>query len=299
MLPKSKQSVITTTSNQNIEAAKKSALQADIERQARLDAEEREKLRKGGGGGGGGAIITRGGGVKFGSAQEIQSSFIAQNYRSGVRADITKQIMQANTYSDNAATANLAATAAANGAAENTNLIGNNMANNLVKAMLNPTQMLNANLAGNTARMKNILDDFNNPIPRFLEGAISVLASTKLLKSKEELRTETEDSNEDDMEEKEELVESAMDKLTKLFPILHAMNDTDYNGNGVFQSIKIRTSKIVKFIFNREKKRNAKASRKDINKLKKLIKKNLDKSQELKENTSKLKKSGFFANAAA
>ena len=207
--------------------------------------------------------------------------------------------MQANTYSDNAATANLAATAAANGAAENADPQGNNMANNLVKAMLNPGQMINANVAGNAAGTKNVLDDFNNPIPRFIEGAISVLASTKLLKSEEEERAETENSNEDDMEEKEELVESAIDKLTKLFPILQAMNDTDYHGNGVFQSIKIRTSKIIKFIFNREKKRDPEASRKDIDKLKKLIKKNLDKSKKLKENTRKLRKAGFFAEASA
>ena len=192
----------------------------------------------------------------------------------------------------------LAETAASNGeeanAAPNPNA---SMGNSLAKSIMNPAAFRDA-FVGNAVNNKTILDDFNNPIPKFIEGAVSVLASTKVLKSEEEKRKENEKSNEDETEEKEELVESAIDKLTKLFPILQAKNDTDYNGNGVFQSIRIRTSKIVKFIFNREKRRNPDASRKDVERLKKLITKNLENSQKLKESTRKLRKAGFFSSKA-
>ena len=104
MLPNSKQNIVSTSARQNIDAAKKASQAESQRKQAIEDALEKEKRRKGGGGGGG-APVVRGGGVRYGGAEEIQSSFIAQNYRAGERADATKQIMQANTYADNGATA--------------------------------------------------------------------------------------------------------------------------------------------------------------------------------------------------
>ena len=290
MLSNSRRNISASRPLKNYGAAQKSA-QAESDRiRAIEDAIEKERRLKGGGGGGGG-VITKGGGSRYGSASEIQSSFIAQNYRAGQRADTTKQIMQANTFSDNAATTKLTELTVANGQTENNSGKVNPNQANLLDKKLDTNQ--NTNAWSVAAKSQNVLDDFNNPVPRFVEGAISVLASLKILKSEEEKEAENKKTNEEELEEKEELVESALDKLTKLFPVLQTMNDTEYNGNGVFQSIKIRTSKIIKFIFNREK-RSPQKSLKDINKLKKLIQKNLDNSQKIKDKTRKLREAGYF-----
>ena len=297
MLPNSKQNVITSTALKSLDTAKKSA-QAEAERKKAIEDElEREKRRKGAGGGGGGGTISRGGGSRYGGAGEVKWSFFAQSYKGQERDQITKQIMQNNTLQDNVS-ASQKASEVANGEARAESF---SPGNNLAMAFLNPKLMQNCinNLAANANNQKAVLDDFNNPVPGFLERAISILASIKVLKSEEEHKKENEKSNDEEMEDKEELVESAIDKLTKLFPVLQAMNDTDYNGNGVFQSIRIRTSKIIKSMFSKKKRSSARLSKKEIKKLKKQIEKNLEKSKGLKKETRKLRKKGFFTAALA